>query len=259
MPNESIEKLMAPLSAKKHVSALLGHYKRMVGDFQAGEWEGSLAKGGKFIEAVLKALWVHVGETPPAGRAFKADTIINGLAQKPSRTYDDSIRLTIPRACRFVYDIASNPGGRHDPGDIDPNEMDANALVSTCSWILAEMIRLSQKGTVALPQAMRLVDSLTEKKYPMVEEIDGRVYFHIKKRTAPDIALLTLAYYHPQRVPKQNLVEAVKRHGFKDPNSRMAILAIKCLVDNDGSDNLRLLAPGLKKAEQIKRRVAQTS
>ena len=233
---------------------MLRHYRGMVNDLQTVEWEDSLGKAGKFIEALLKALWVHVGETPPAGRAFKADPIINGLAQKPPGTYDDSIRLTIPRACRFGYDIASNRGGRHDPGEINPNEMDANVSVSTCSWILAEMIRLSQKGRVDLEEAKRLVDSLTEKKYPLVEEVDGRVYFHLNKKTAPDIALLTLAHYYPGRVPKQDLVDAVKRHDFRDSNSRKAVLGIKRLVDNDGSDNLRLLAPGLKRAEEIRRK-----
>ncbi len=236
---------------------MLRHYGRMVKDFQTGEWEDSLGKAGKFVEAVLKGLWVHVGETLPTGRAFKADPIFNGLAQKPSGTYDDSIRLTIPRACRFVYDIASNRGGRHDPSEINPNEMDANASVSACSWILAEMTRLSQKGAVDLEQAKRLVDSLTEKKYPLVEVVDGRVYFHLKKKTAPDIALLTLANCYPRRVSKQDLVDAVKRHGFTDPNSRMAILGIKRVVDNDGSDNLRLLAPGLERAEEIMRKKAQ--
>jgi len=257
MASDQIEKLITPPFAKKHVSALLRHYKGMVSDFQTGEWEDSLAKAGKFIEAVLKALWVHVGEAPPAGRAFKADPIINGLAQKPQGTYDDSIRLAIPRACRFVYDIASNRGGRHDPGEIDPNEMDANASASTCSWILAEMIRLSQKGAVDLDEAKKLVDSLTEKKYPLIEEVDGRVYFHLKKKTAPDVALLTLAHHHPRRVSKHLLVEAVKRHGFTDPNSRMAIHGITRFVDNDGSDNLLLLAPGLKEAEEIMKENAQ--
>jgi hypothetical protein len=257
MPDERPEQLLIPTFPKKHVTAALRHYSGMVNDFRTGEWEDSLGKAGKFIEAVLKALWVHVGETPAAGRAFKADRIINGLAQKPSGTYDDSIRLAIPRACRFVYDIASNRGGRHDPGEIDPNGMDANASVSTCSWILAEMVRTSQKGAVDIEEAKKLVDSLSEKKYPIVEEVDGRVYFHLKKMTAPDIALLTLAHHHPRRVPKQDLLDVLKRHGFTDPNSRMAILGIKRLVDNDASDNLRLLAPGLKRAEQIMKEKAQ--
>ncbi|MCX6570514.1 MAG: hypothetical protein NT006_03710 [Candidatus Aminicenantes bacterium] len=220
-------------------------------DFQMGEWEDSLAKAGKFVEAVLKALFVHVGESPPTGRGFKADPIITGLANKPQNSCDDSIRLTIPRACRFVYDIASNRGGRHDPEEINANEMDANASVSTCSWILAEMIRLSQKGVVDLEEARKLVDSLTRKKYPFIEEVDGRVYFHLEKKTAPDVALLALDHAYPGRLSKQNLIDAIKRNGFSSDNARKAVQSISHFVDNDGNDRLRLLAPGLRRAEEI--------
>ena len=145
---QEIEALLVPHFAKKHVTSLLRHFSKLVEELQQEEWADAIAASGKFIEAVLKALFVQVGKTPPAGRGFKADFVINGLAQVPDGIAHDSVRLTIPRACRFLYDIASNRGGRHDPDEIDPNEMDANAAVMNCSWILAEMIRVAQKGAV---------------------------------------------------------------------------------------------------------------
>jgi hypothetical protein len=229
----------------------------MVSDFQTGKWEDSLAKVGKFVEAVLKALFVYVGEIPPPGRGFKADPIINALCQKPQGTYDDSVRLLIPRACRFIYDIVSNRGGRHDPEEINPNEIDASVSVSICSWILAEMIRLSQKGGVDVEAARTLVDSLTEKKYPFIEEINGRVYFHLTNKTATDVALLALAYHYPRRVSKQDLIDDIKRNRFSPTNARMAVQRISRFVDNDGKNQLRLLVPGLKKAEKIMKEKAE--
>jgi hypothetical protein len=71
----------------------------------------------------------------------------------PTGTVGDAIRLAIPRACRFACDMASNRGARHDAGDVDPNGIDANAIVPTCSWIPAEMIRYSQMGAVNVAQA----------------------------------------------------------------------------------------------------------
>ena len=254
MAKKRIEKLLVPTFSKKHITALLHHYGGLVRDFQTGEWGDSLSKMGKFIEAVLKALFVYIGETPPSGRGFKADPIINGLSQKPQGLFNDSIRLLIPRACRFAYDISSNRGGRHDPEEIDPNEMDAIISVSTCSWILAEMIRLSQKGAVNLEEAKKLVYSLTDKKYPFIEVVNGRIYFHLKKKTATDVALLALTHRYPHRTSKQGLIDAIKQNGFTDNNARKAVQRILHLVDNDGNDQLRLLAPGLKKAEEIIKR-----
>jgi CheY-like chemotaxis protein len=45
-------------------------------------------------------------------------------------TLSDSVRLTIPRACRFIYEIASNRGARHDADEVAANEMDANAVTA---------------------------------------------------------------------------------------------------------------------------------
>jgi len=251
MASTRIESLLVPPFAKKHVSALLNHYGNLVGDFQKGEWEDSLAKAGKFVEAVLKALLVLVGDSPPGGRGFKADPIINGLANKRQGTFHDSVRLEIPRACRFLYDIASNRGGRHDPDEVNPNEMDANASVSTCSWILAELIRVSQKGAVDLEEAKELAGSLTQKKYPFIENVDGRVYFYLKRKTASDIALVALAYEYPRRLSKRDLAHTIERNGFSRVNAYKAIRSIAQLVDNDGHDQLRLLVPGLQKAEEV--------
>ena len=258
MARKRIQELLVPPFPKKNIAAALHHYTRIVSDFQAGRWEDCLAKVGKLVEAVLKALYIHVGKTLPPGRGFSADTIINGLASIPQGTYDDSIRVLIPRACRFIYDIASNRGGRHDPGDIDPNEMDAGVSVPTCSWILAEMIRLSQKGAMNIEEAKTLVDSLTAKKYPSIEEVDGRVYFHLSNKTARDVALLALAHHHPRRLSKLDLIDAVKRNSFTPANARVAVQRILQYVDNDGNDRLRILAPGLKKAEEIIKEKAYT-
>ena len=248
-----IQELLVPHFPKNNISAALRHYTILVSEFQAGRWENCLFKIGKFVEAVLKALYIHVGNPLPSGRGFSADTIINGLENLPRGTYDDSIRVLTPRACRFIYDISSNRGGRHDPGDIDPNEMDAGVSVPTCSWILAELIRLSQKGVMDIEEAKALVDSLTTKKYPSIEEIDGRVYFHLRKKTARDVALLALALYHPRRLSKQNLIDTITRNQFTPANARMAVQRILSVVDNDGNDRLRILAPGLKEAEEILR------
>lgn len=251
MDKEKIEKLLTPKFPKKHISAALNHFSEMISKYQAGEWESCIAKAGKFVEAALKALWSHAGQIVPSGKHFKADTIITGLPNFPAGSVDDTVRLTIPRACRFVYDIASNRGGRHDPDEVDPNEMDASAVVPNCSWMLAEMIRYAQKGAVDMSQAQQMVESLSARRYPLIEEVDGRVYFHYKDKSALDVALMALAYQHPKRMHQSDLVAAVKRHGFKAANAQVAVQRVKRFVDDDGNGNVRLLAPGLKRAEQV--------
>src|SRR5260370_17808692 len=99
-----------------------------------------------------------------------AGKILTKIENKMALT--DSLRLTIARACRFVYEIASNRGARHDADEIEANEMDAKAVLALCSWILAEMVSYSQRGT-GLDEAKQAVDGLMRRKYPFMEEIDG--------------------------------------------------------------------------------------
>jgi hypothetical protein len=228
----------------------------MVVSFQRRDWEGSLGKAGKFIEAVLKALWTSTGNQAPAGRAFKADRIITDLTNLPQGPYHDSTRITIPRASRFIYEVASNRGGRHDPGEVNPNEMDATVAVTVSSWIVAEMIRISSRGTVGLDRAGGMVASLVQKKYPLVEYVDGRTYFHGRKKSAPDLLLLALAEVYPGRLSVSDLLATAVRHGFTLANARKGLSRIRRYVDDDGEGGLRSLVTGLERAEQVRQDIS---
>lgn len=251
MDKNQIENLLVPKFPKRHVVAALEHFSGTVDKYQTGDWEPCVIKAGKFVEAALKALMVHAGMPLPPPRKFSAGTVIDDLGRLPAGAVDDAVRLAIPRACRFVYDIASNRGARHDAGDVDPNEMDANAVVPTCSWILAEMIRYAQKGAMDTTKAQELVDSLTARRYPMIEEVDDRVYFHHTRKSAPDVALMALAYKYPKRIAVQELIATIRRHGFKARNAQVAVDRIRRYADDDGQDNLRLLSTGRERADKI--------
>jgi hypothetical protein len=146
---------------------------------------------------------------------------------------------------------ASNRGGRHDPDEIDPNAMDATVMIGTCSWILAEMVRHAQHGTIDSNTAKSIVDAIVKRKYPLIEEVDGRAYFHLGKASAVDIALVALAHCYPRRLSKEALYDLLRRHQFSHSNSRMAIERIKKSVDENPTGELRILAPGLKRAEVV--------
>jgi hypothetical protein len=247
---ELTKKLLSSRFPTAHVNAAVRHYQDLVGEYQKQNWEITIAKGGKFIEATLKTLWVHVGQLLPPPRKFKADTVINEL---PKHTADAVVSLLIPRACRFAYDVASNRDGRHDTDEINANEMDATAMLSVCSWVLGELIRHSLGGGTAteIEQARRLVASLTQKRFPMMEEIDGRLYFNLNKMSAREVGLLILWAAHPQRVSATEVRNGILRHHFSSKNADVAIGRLRILVDNDGQDNLRLRAPGIQEAELL--------
>ena len=250
MADDAVLKLLKARLPARHATAAVEHFRDAVVEYQKREWDDASAKTGKFVEAVLKALVTHTGlpNVPTTGRTFSVGVCIDRLQQ--AQGFDDTVRITIPRACRFIYDIASNRGARHDPDEIDPNEMDATAALNASAWVLAELLRYAQKGG-DLAQTAALVAGLMQRRYPFMEEVDGRVYFHVPNISARGVALLTLCHRHPGRVARAELVAAVKRHRFTENNAQVAVTRLAGAVDDDGHGLLKLLIPGLREAEKL--------
>jgi hypothetical protein len=129
--------------------------------------------------------------------------------------------------------------------------MDASAVVSQCSWILAEMIRHAQHGASGMPEAQDAVSALMRRRYPLLEEIDGHTYFHASKPSGTDVALVILLKVYPARLSPAELFAQLRSNKFSESNARMAISRIERYVHRDAAGKLVLLAPGVEKAEQI--------
>lgn len=233
----------------KHIDACLKHFADATEKFALEDWDWVALKAGKFVEATTKALMRSSGKSLPGARQFKAGNELRSLEQLPSATHSDTVRIVIPKACIFVYEIVNNRGGRHDAVEIDANEMDAKAVIPMVSWILAEMIRYSGAG-YNTDAAMELIEGLSNKAFPEFETIDGRPYVNFDEIGATDLALLLLYRSYPRRIGRRTLVDAVKRHGIKTNAAETAAHRQKDVVDDDNGE-WKLRAAGRQKAELL--------
>ena len=234
---------------KVHVGSALKHFVASKKGYRESDWEDSISKAGKFVEAVTKALLRFCGKTLPATRNFRAGNLLHSLGQEPT-SIDDAIRIVIPKCCLFIYEVANNRGARHDPDEIDPNEIDAGVVDVAISWVLGELIRFSSRRDKNPQEAQELVEALTGRTYPLFEEIDDRFYINIERLSAEKTALLILYGRYPRRTEEEFLFELVKNHGFSVENSRLALRRTKYLCDfNDQGWKLRGL--GRQKADKI--------
>ena len=78
-----------------------------------------------------------------------------------------SFQILIPRMLPALYEIRNNRSVGHTGGDVDPNHMDSVAVLSMCSWIMGELVRVFHGlGTTAEAQA--IVDALVEVRTPTI-------------------------------------------------------------------------------------------
>lgn len=254
---DQTKQILTTIFPAVHITSGLKHFSNVIEKYQKRDWEGSLVKIGKFVEAIIKCLYLFCGQTLPRGRNFKVGVVIKNL-ERLGAQYDDIVRLLIPRACVFIYDIASNRGARHDSDGIDPNQMDANVAMPIASWILAELIRFASGQNGDSEAAMLLVENLSTKKYPYFEEIDGRVYVNIRGLSDRETGLLILSAVYPRRINQEKLIDLIRRHGASKNSAYIAARRLKNSVDDDNG-NWKLRGIGLQEADKIMSKLRRSS
>jgi hypothetical protein len=249
---EEVKDLLIQKFEEKRVVSSLNYFLSSVQKFEEGDWENSLGLAGKFVEAIIKLSWVYAGQSLPAKQKdFKAGVYAQKIISLPATAnIEDGIKLQIPRASIFIYDITSNRGGRHDSEEVNANEMDSSTILPICAWILAELVRFSAKGSMTVEEAKKIIDSLTERKYPIFEKIEDRIYVDRKKfKGALECGLLILYKLYPTRVSKMELINLVKLHNFR--YSAVKLERFSPYIDSDVQGKILLRAPGRRKAEEI--------
>jgi len=171
------------------VNDLIYSYERVLVEYKKGAWDETLWKAGKFVENVFRLLYfiVHsvVLNQVPSMNDLKTE-----LEKSPSTTFDDSVRILIPRiATAMIYDPRSKKGAVHVK-PVNPDYLDATLAVSACDWLLAELVRLYH--TQDSKQIQSIIHSLVMRKVPFVEKHEGKSFVTVPMGAEDEILLLLL-------------------------------------------------------------------
>jgi hypothetical protein len=155
---------------------LLESYREIGTNFAEHRWEPSELDGGKFCEVVYAIISGFLSGSYPSAPSkprnmLAACQALESAPSDPARLGDHSVRILIPRALPYLYDIRNTRGVGHIGGDVNPNFMDATVVYGTASWILAELIRIFH-GT-SIEEAQATVDALVERRISLVWKIEG--------------------------------------------------------------------------------------
>lgn len=155
---------------------LIESYRNITRNFIERRWEPSELNGGKFAEVAYTIVNATVnGGTYPAKASKPKNMAVacRTLEGQPATTVvgDKSLRVYIPRALVYLYDVRNQRGVGHVGGDVDPNAMDASAVVAMASWVMAELVRIFHG--VSTKEAQATVDALVERKTPLIWEVEA--------------------------------------------------------------------------------------
>jgi hypothetical protein len=162
---------MTPLQALSAIpeelrQPLLAEYQSIVQNYSEHRWSPSELSGGKFCEIVFTILDGHA-KSKYAGKPTKPPDLVSACRKLEQNTHvPRSFQILIPRLLPALFEIRNNRGVGHAGGDVDPNHMDATFVISSCNWIMAELVRVYHN----LPpsEAQVLVDKLVEVRIPLI-------------------------------------------------------------------------------------------
>lgn len=188
------------------VDSLLATFTEIRENYFLGKLEPAELNGGKFVEACVRLLQYQLsGTATPIGTPIRnmADTL-RRFEDIPRAGNHDSYRLHIPRGLLSIYNIRNQRGVGHLPGEISPNMADANLIVSTANWIMAELYRLNFQ--VPIEEAQIIIDSIVERRLSLVHDLGAVRRVLDPKMEARDQTLLLLYVSHPDPLSDNKLL-----------------------------------------------------
>lgn len=236
---------------KELVSKLIYHYTTLKSNFIQNRLEPGELNGAKFAEVVFRLIQYatdpHHQYTPLRQSLLSVDTLVIEF-QKLSKTFDDSLRLHIPRALRVIYGIRSKRGVGHT-GEVDANLMDATLVMAVCDWVMAELVRLYH-GCSA-DEAQNIIDRLVKRNIPIIYDKDG-IKTLLKQMPYEEATLLFLHYEGEKDIPLGDLCKWVMHPNVTNFKDRilMKLHIEKKLYLDEKARLCRILPPGLQYVEE---------
>ncbi|UNK71731.1 hypothetical protein [Microbacterium sp. H1-D42] len=147
------------------VADLLDAFQQVVKNYAEHRWEPSELNGGKLCEAAYTILAGYFAGAYEQ-RSHKPKDMVSACRNLEKEQGPRSARIQIPRMVMALYEIRNNRGVGHAGGDVDPNHMDATAVIYMSKWVVAELVRLLHGLTT--DEAADLVDALVEREVALV-------------------------------------------------------------------------------------------
>jgi hypothetical protein len=163
--------------------------------------------------------------------------------------HDRALRIQIPRVLAAVYEFRNNRDLGHIGGDVDASRMDAEWLMQSARWILAEIVRVF--SGVDSDSAKDLIDKITTRDHPAIWK-DGEIRRVLNPELNMTENTLLLLYAESTAVPIKTLAQWAEYKNFTvyRDNIIMKLHKERQIYFDKTNGTARILQPGILRVEQ---------
>ena len=147
---------------------LLEEYQGIIQSFLENRWLPSELSGGRFCEIVFTIIEGYASGTYPTAPKKPQDFVASCRSLERNTNVPRSFQILIPRLLPALFEVRNNRGVGHVGGDVDSNYMDATFVMTSCGWVMGELIRVYHN--VSIQDAQSSVDSLAQRRIPLIWE-----------------------------------------------------------------------------------------
>lgn len=229
---------------------LIKEYQENVQNFLEQRWRPSELSGGHFSEIVYTILDGHAKGAYASSPSKPASFVTACRALESNSHVPRSFQILIPRMLPVLYEVRNNRSVGHTGGDVDPNHMDSVAVLSMCSWIMGELVRVYH-GLSTTSEAQAIVDALVEIRLPIIWTKGNVKRILDPKLKLPAQILLLVATSVPSATVQQLLewIEAANKNHFMNT---LRDLHDRRMVEFDQKGGtVEILPPGTAAVQQM--------
>jgi hypothetical protein len=202
------------------------------------------AAPGKLIETFVQILQ-HL-ETGAHEQKPDVDEYLRKLETRAT-TLDDGLRICAARLARASYTLRNKRAIAHI-GAVDPNAYDLRFLLHGSQWLIAELLRVASK--VSMAEAGRLIEQVHEPVGGLIEDYCDRRLVLADLSTRDEVIVLLHRSY-PQPVPLSDLLKSLDRRTPRAVKEWLRRLWKEKIADGDIKSGYRLTARGYDEAMRV--------
>jgi hypothetical protein len=204
---------------------LVDSYLEMQQRYYDGDWKPSELDGGRFCEAVARAIYeLDTGATTTLGVGAICDRLRQTNPSPQHQLKQDKDRDHFCRVLQAIYKLRNDRNIAHISvtDGHDANQMDAALIVGTVKWLFGEFLRLAQKFD--RKEVVALIESIIQLEHPLIHELDGQPQVMHTGLSIGEEALLLLRHSPQGRATKDQLRKWIPKSNPQSIN--MAVLRL---------------------------------